>query len=296
MISIIVNLATTRRRVLAARIGLALLCCVLLAASALVPLLAMRHSRSVFHYAYAAAPEPTPGPAPVVPTPVPPLTGQLEVRSDPEGCSVYLDEVYIGRSPLKVLRLAFGSHRLELKRFPFAPAKRTLEMKKRTQQVFVELRERTGQIRLLGPAGTQVSVDGEMVGTLPIDAVELPIGPHRFDAQGLVLNWGKTIEVVESQRLTYNMATSRSFEAEAPEPVAPQAPADAASLLISSRPWSEVTWDGQEVGFAPLLLGGIGPGEHTLELSRRGYVTERRIVTLKSGQRASVNIRLNKER
>lgn len=292
-----VNLASLRRRVLATRLGLAILCALLLGAAALVPLFAVRHSREMFHFAYAPAAPALPTPAPL--TPVPPLTGELVLRSDPEVCAIYLDQVFVGHTPLRIRKLAFGRHQLELKRFPFAPAQRVLDLKKRSQELYVELRERTGQIQLVGAPGTRISVDGEAAGNLPLGPLQLPIGPHRFDGQGPTMNWSKTIEVVESQRLTYDLAKSRSLQAEAPPPAragsAADEPTGAASLLVSTRPWAEVTFDRREMGFTPLLLGNIQPGGHTLEISRRGYVTERRLVSVKPGERASIHLRLTKE-
>jgi hypothetical protein len=49
------------------------------------------------------------------------------------------------------------------------------------------------------------------------------------------------------------------------------------------------------MGFAPLLLTNIPSGVHRLEVRRRGYETERRIVQLRPGERGSVSIRLKKD-
>jgi PEGA domain-containing protein len=295
-----VNLAARRRRLRLARAGLWAVLAALVGSAAAVPLLAVRSYREVLQYAYGAPPlrmeppaSPTAGPAPAAPTPA----ATLRVRSDPDGCVVYLDQQYLGRTPLTASGVSFGRHTLELKRFPFESASRSLELKRNVEEVSVELRQRTGQVLLLGPGGATVLVDGERVGSLPLGALELPAGPHQFEVQGAV-TWFKTIEIIESQRLTYDVSTSSSLTSEAPPPAPRPRPGasgleGSASLLVNAHPWAEVLFDGRSMGFSPLLLTNVPPGTHTLDVSRRGYVTEKRVLHLQPGERASVSLKLS---
>jgi hypothetical protein len=288
----LVNLARRRRRVALTRTGLWLLLIALLGTSAAVPLFAVRRYREVIRYAYSAAPRPTPASRTPGPASTPPA-GALVVRSDPERCATYLDGRYVGHTPLRVDGLAFGLHRLELKRFPFEAARRTVELKRNVQEIAIELRQRTGQVQLLGPADAAVSVDGEPLGVLPHGPIELPVGPHQFQVVGAVA-WLKTIEIVESQRLTYDVTTIGSLIGD-PPPQEMTAQATAATLLVNASPWGEVELDGQRLGFSPMLLTNLEPGTHALSVARRGFVTERRLVHLRPAQRASVHLRLRRE-
>lgn len=79
----------------------------------------------------------------------------------------------------------------------------------------VGLRERPGVVRLEAPAGTEVAVDGRVVGTLPLARpLELPAGPHllalgrtghKAVARNIVVARGQTLNVP----VTFDVTTQR---------------------------------------------------------------------------------------
>jgi hypothetical protein len=294
-----------------ARAGLWLIFAALAGTAAAVPFVAVRHYREVLQDAYGSAEaerEPEPGAA----GGEAPRTGSLSVRSDPENAAVYLDDVFIGRTPLKVRGLSYGRHTVEVKRFPFGSTRRSVQLDREEAELFVELSQLTGELLLVGAPGSAVYVDGERRGQLPMGPIELPVGPHQIEVRGGQW-WLKTVEVLERQRLTFDLATSPSSYADGsmvpPGPDwgderrdprgqrrSPLVPDEGmATLLVNAQPWGEVIFDGQKMGFSPLLLSNVPAGNHSLEVSRRGYRTERRLVQLRPGERASVNIRLERE-
>ena len=80
-------------------------------------------------------------------------------------------------------------------------------------------------------------------------------------------------------------------------PVKPAATHGSLDVYTSSQKrlvWTDVFLDGQHVGQTPLILKQVSPGSHRLKVTRGGYVTVSRQVTVSAGQKSKVLIELEK--
>ena len=116
--------------------------------------------------------------------PLPPLPsrpGGLRIETDPPGAAVSLDGQSAGQSPVALLTVRPGVHMVRVARDGYAPAGLTLEV--RNGEPLLPLRfvmEPLGaKLRVLSePANALVRVDGQAVGTTPIESLDLAPGHH----------------------------------------------------------------------------------------------------------------------
>ena len=112
-----------------------------------------------------------------------------------------------------------------------------------------------------------------------------------------VLNSGNYIfeakkEGYKSSKISQHITSGRanqSFELPAPTPIY-------GSLVVSGTPISaEVTLDGNAVGSLPLKLNEVLVGDHTLEITKSGYESDKQRITVSEGKAVTLNISLKKQ-
>jgi hypothetical protein len=73
----------------------------------------------------------------------------------------------------------------------------------------------------------------------------------------------------------------------------PPQPPFLGSIVIKSRPPNaKIYFDGRYFGKTPAVIGGIPPGKHNLELSKRGYYRYEEEVVIDEGEREAVSVNL----
>jgi TonB family protein len=146
----------------------------------------------------------TPDPPPLL---LPTRPGGLRIETDPPGAAVSLDGQSAGQSPVALLTVRPGVHMVRVSRDGYAPAGLTLEV--RNGEPLLPLRFNmeplTAKLRVLSePANAVVRVDGQPVGTTPIDSLDLAPGRHdvRVERRGYAAatqavegKGGQTVEV-----------------------------------------------------------------------------------------------------
>ena len=128
------------------------------------------------------------------------------------------------------------------------------------------------------PAGVDVSVDGERRGATPL-TIELPAGKH-------------TLEVPTSDGVRTIPVTIAAGGQVAQFIELPKKDPDEGQLQVrTDPPGATVTVDGERRGVAPLTIGGLTPGAHTVVLENSlTSVTES--VTIQAGATASLVVPL----
>jgi serine/threonine-protein kinase len=134
----------------------------------------------------------TRGSDPVPPPPSAPLPsrpGGLRVETDPPGAAVYIDGENAGPSPVALARVRPGVHMVRVARDGYAPAGLTLEV--RNGEPLLPLRfvmePLTAKLRVRSePANALVRLDGQPVGTTPLESLDLAPGHHevRLERRG----------------------------------------------------------------------------------------------------------------
>jgi TonB family protein len=120
----------------------------------------------------------TPDPLPL---PLPARPGGLRIETDPPGAAVSLDGQSAGQSPVALLTVRPGVHMVRVSRDGYAPAGLTLEVRNGEPLLPLKfvMEPLTAKLRVLSePANAVVRVDGQPVGTTPIDSLDLVPGRH----------------------------------------------------------------------------------------------------------------------
>ncbi len=132
------------------------------------------------------------GSDPIPPPPSAPLPsrpGGLRVETDPPGAAVYIDGESAGPSPVALARVRPGVHMVRVAREGYAPAGLTLEV--RNGEPLLPLRfvmePLMAKLRVRSePEGALVRLDGQPVGTTPLESLDLAPGRHavRLERRG----------------------------------------------------------------------------------------------------------------
>jgi iron(II)-dependent oxidoreductase len=108
-------------------------------------------------------------------------TGVLEIKSIPEGASIYLNEVHKGETPLTIDALEPGTYKLELKQDTYGAEQEVLVEAGRRQDISIQLEELFGSLELSSqPQGAMLYIDGEFRGESPLTVSDLSIGSHQL--------------------------------------------------------------------------------------------------------------------
>ncbi len=128
--------------------------------------------------------------APVIPPPVEvPITGSLTVGSNPEGASVWVNDDELGVTPLVISDLELGSYTVRFEMKGFQTDDLTAELTEESPQARLEVdlekvappkpTRATLQVQS-EPAGARVTIDGQDIGTTPIQRYRVRPGNQRI--------------------------------------------------------------------------------------------------------------------
>jgi hypothetical protein len=112
------------------------------------------------------------------------VPGTLNVSSVPDNVSVVINGNYQGRSPLSIPGLAPGTYLVNFSRFNYEPLSTPATVEAgATTEVTVTLRPKTGTLVInSSPAGAQIVLDGNTVGTAPVTQTGIFAGTHTINA------------------------------------------------------------------------------------------------------------------
>lgn len=210
------------------------------------------------------------------------LPGIVTITTEPEvGAQVLLDGSPLGTTPLPAAELTPGLHRLE-----FSAARHLAEVRELTvrgggerQALAVTLTPDWAVISLrTDPPGATLLVDGVAAGTTPA-AVEIASGEHEIEALLAGFNaWTGKIVVAANQPQQL--------------PDVKLAPADGRLEIASTPSEASVNVDGEFRGRTPIALR-LAPGRaHRVALSKPGYetITRELSVAADSGRRLQIDL------
>ena len=137
-------------------------------------------------------------------------------------------------------------------------------------------------VTLTAPDGAEIWVNEEYKAKGSWSGV-LNSGTYIFEAR----KQGHKSSVI-SKQITSTRPT-QSYALPAPQPIY-------GSIMVDGTPlMADVALDGTPIGQTPLKKGGILIGNHTLTISKDGYVTDTQTVIITDGQTATVTIALPKQ-
>jgi hypothetical protein len=192
----------------------------------------------------------------------PVVTATLDVDTDPPKANVFVDDAWIGMSPVHGAQVPVRSKVLRMELAGYKTVIDTLALREaELKQLSFELAEFAGDLDIVSdPPGAAVYIDGEDTGlTTPaavrqisanmLHRVELDLPGHR---RGVL----DGIRVFEDSTI----AISHTFVKMG------------GALSITSEPsGARVDLDGEYVGSTPCIVGGVSYGSHELRIDKTGY-------------------------
>lgn len=212
----------------------------------------------------------------------------LNVRADhlpARGARIRIDGQPAGSVPAR-LEIAPGRRLVEVEADGFLTFGQWVEIAPGgSETVNVRLDPRppdTGSILVVTDvSNAEVFVDGESRGRTPRVVEGLTPGPHRVE---LVAESGARAETTVDVRIEAREIVSLELASQPPPP---------GSVTVTSEPaGATVLVDGEPRGVTPLVVEGLSPGPHMLDLSLEGFVNEQRVLTIESGVRAELGVTL----
>lgn len=204
------------------------------------------------------------------------------VTEDLEGARVRIDGVDIGRTPLQDVEVEPGSHNLTISMDRYLDHSDTIEIegRRQPQNFSADLKPAWAVVNFTTtPAGADVLVDGELVGTTPLAAeilqgtrdVTLKLSGHKA--------WQDDFDVIAGQDFS---VTGIELE-----------PADGLVFIRTQPSGASVTANGEFQGLTPLEVA-LPPGrDHQVTFFQNGYQSITRSVRTQPEQEQEINVVLD---
>ncbi|MBO8183446.1 MAG: PEGA domain-containing protein [Archaeoglobus sp.] len=211
------------------------------------------------------------------------LFGFLNVYSNVQGASVYIDGSYVGKTPLKEYKISTGSHRIEVRpdNQDYNPYSETVVIeptKTHTINARLTLKEVTLSVGST-PTGADVYVNNQYSGTTPLT---LKLTPGTYSVKITKDDYEPYVETV-----TLNPGESKSINI--------QLKALFGFLNIYSNvQGADVYIDGVKVGITPLKAYKLSVGDHKIEIRKEGYETFSQSLVIEPTKTHTINTRLTK--
>jgi archaellum component FlaG (FlaF/FlaG flagellin family) len=219
-------------------------------------------------------------------------SGTIAVTSDPAGAEVLVNGISRGKSPCRVDRIPGGSVSLEIKADGFQPHTRDVTLAAgEVQTVDVQLKPLPGTLRVVSiPEAGRVYIGDEFKGETPYDLANAKPGTYRvrvertgYEPVARDVTLDKGASITEEFRLTKNTGRLE---------------------LVTAPAGSTVLIDGKKVGITltrgtdtsavsdPFAIEEALEGEHTVEIFRKGFATQKRKIEIKRGETLTLQFKL----
>ena len=209
-----------------------------------------------------------------------PNFGYLNISTTPEqGAKVFVDEEYVGQSPVTTEKLKSGSHSVRVMK----------DMYKMTEKSFTVTDGQTTNATLNMSANfVNVTINTESQSDIYVDdeykgkgqwTGRLSDGSHIFEAR-------KANHRDSKKSLDLFLGETKTINIDSPQPINGE-------IEINSSPMGATIYiDGKNYGETPNYISDILIGEHELKLTKQGCAEVKKSITIKEGETLSVNEKL----
>jgi hypothetical protein len=205
-----------------------------------------------------AAPKPA---APPAAKPAPAGTGDIRVRTIPERADVFVDGERRGVTPKNLTGMPFGTHTIRVTRPGYQPRETDVTLGRSNLHARILFKLKAGAAPKPPAAKVPVVTAPALVPAKPAPAAPKP-------------------------------APAATPAAKVPVAAALEAPGD---LDLQTRPpGARVFVDGRVMGVAPLMLGNVSAGSHTIRFELDGFKPWSTTVVMKAGSRARISASLER--
>ena len=214
-----------------------------------------------------------------------PMTGQLQVQSQPAGAKVQVDGVDRGVSPVTVSNLAPGSHEVVMTSATGSVKQVVNVQAGGTASIVAPIVAAdpaaagpvSGWIAVQAPVSVEIRESGKLIGTSEADRLMVTAGHHELEIVNPLLGYKvtRTVQVLAGK--------TASIKVDLPNGV----------VNLNASPWAEVFIDGQRVGETPIgnLSVPIGPHEVVFKNPQLGEKRHAISVSLAAPIRLSVDMK-----
>ncbi|ACS33484.1 DUF2341 domain-containing protein [Thermococcus gammatolerans] len=205
--------------------------------------------------------------------------GYLTVHTSPSGAKVYVDGKYIGTTPIENYQLSIGHHVVKLSKDGYI-----------SQEVGVLINpEETTKInRALVPEHATLTIESEPSGArVYINSVNRGKTPLSLNLSPGTYSVEVALEGYKPYKtsVSLNGGDKRTISATL-------TPLPASLTIVSSPAEAKVYIDGSYVGTTPIENHNLSSGEHSIKVEKENYEGYSITVTLKPGQKKTLNVTL----
>ena len=206
-----------------------------------------------------------------------PEKSAISVTSKVRG-NVFVDGVLIGKSPVDKLDLDSGTHDVKVSAVYYDPWTQTVTLKPgESLDITADPKLAGGSVIIESdPDGSSVFLDGKEAGTTPLILGNLAEGTHEV-----------VIKREGFARYSHDLKISK----DKPGKIIAKLEKPLGELAITSVSGARISIDGKAVGSAPLTLK-LAKGTYAVSVSKKGYQTFKRNVTLDTSGKFSVHANL----
>ena len=220
---------------------------------------------------------------------------QLTVQSDPVGAHVRFNGKDLGSTPCRIVSFPEGGGILEVTHAGYLSyTQRVSSADILLKRLSVVLAPLPCDLRIVStPEQAQVTINDRVIGKTPCHLSQTPHGIYRIqiDKPGYEMQTRKiTLEKGDAVTETFRLESITG------------------EIAIQTRPpFAAVLMDGKKIGITrqgqgvalglslPFRLKDEVEGEHVIELSRKGYATQKQTVVVKRGETTSLTVALVRE-
>ena len=209
-----------------------------------------------------------------------PNFGYINISTSPEqGAKVFVDDDYIGESPITTDKLASGNHTVRVMKDMYKMKEQSFTVNDgQTTNANITMVANFVTLTVNTDAEAEIYVDEEYKGKGRWTG-RLSDGSHIFEAR-------KTNHKASRKILDLVLGENKTITLEAPKPIN-------GSIEINSSPMeANIYIDGNSYGTTPNYINEIIIGTHELKLEKQGCTTITKSITIKEGETLSVNERL----
>lgn len=222
-------------------------------------------------------------------------TGYLSVSSTPKYADVYVDNAYMGQTPM-TMSLDTGNHSVTFKKSGYSNYSTSVRINAgQTSSISVVLSETVadGYVSIASnPTGASVYIDGSYVGNTPASSSAgtvsyLSAGPYSTNTyHTLVLKldgyntYSTSFKPQEKSVVTITPTLTRS------------APTTANLHVTSSPAGASVYVDNVYYGTTPATIPNLQTGSHSVRVSALGYTDSVNTITVSAGQTVELPVTL----
>ena len=202
-------------------------------------------------------------------------TGWIILDSEPQGASVYINNEYVGDTPLDNYKQAYGTYSYRLEMPNYHSQNGTLELNASRYEKTFKLAPAFGSIAISGISGATVLLDGKQTGkTTPCTLTEVASGQHTITLQKAKYAPRQlTAQVQDGQTTSLTANLDARF----------------ASLTIISLKGAQIYVDGKQMGTSK-YTEELMEGYHDIEARLAHYKTATLQVQIRAGQPQIINL------